>query len=282
MVGILSDAPALDIPVERGPLLGSGAASSVDQILEAAQHVLVTDKSGRAEVRLEFGEYLFCIVGEFPTENQLWGCPHPELDITQDTTVDLGRLPDEWSGHDQSNTHPALPPGASGTSVITFGTVSSYMEDAPLVIRPRVAVEFITAEDVDAWWREVLGSEVAPVLDKFAAFYPRGSTISRLSTPTRTNADGLASIFVEPGPWLACAHFPDPNHTMIAGCADVAISDNTTIYVFFDNGRAHIDTGHGAASGAYRRLSCHQQLRLGQQPDHLVLLGGSRYRCLSR
>lgn len=165
---------------------------------------------------------------------------------------------------------------------LTFGTVSSYLEDAPLVIRPHRYIEVIAAGDIEDWMRQAEVPEAVTHPDSIGAFYRERDRLSSGSFRppwVRTGERGSANQPLSPGRYLICPVFGVGSIEMVAGCDHVTVSDETTVYVFFDEGRAFIDTGDGPAADAYRRLSCPQQRRLGQRPDDLVHLGGNRYRC---
>ena len=177
------------------------------------------------------------------------------------------------------------PEGTAKIEVLTFGTFSSYMEDPPLVIRPDIRVEFVAASETTNWWNSRIEGPASGLAED-DSIGPWDAKPLEWGTPepespraVTTGRDGAASVFTTPGEYLVCAHFYD---SRVAGCNEIQIPTSATVYVFFADGRAFIDAGVGPASDAYRRLSCHQQRRLGQRPEILKNLGGSRYRCLSR
>ena len=165
---------------------------------------------------------------------------------------------------------------------LTFGTVSSYLEGAPLVIRPHIDIEVIAPGDLDDWMKRARVPEAVTHPDSIGAFYrewERWDEPSLWPSFVGTGERGSANKPLGPGRYLLCAYF---YVRMVAGCDHVTVGGDTTVYVFFDEGRAFIDTGDGPAADAYHRLSCRQQRRLGQRPDDLVDLGGGRHRCPSR
>ena len=173
--------------------------------------------------------------------------------------------------------------------MLTFGVVSAYLADSPLVLQPDISVEFVAADGFDAWWEAtVAGAYGGADYDQVGPWEANSNSIDRPRTGPRsarqltTDQDGAGRAPLAPGNYVVCVDFGHPYRTMIAGCGPASVGNDTTVYVFFDEGRAFVDGGDGSASDAYRRLSCRQQLRLGQQPEHLVHLGGGRYRCPSR
>ena len=179
------------------------------------------------------------------------------------------------------------PEGTAKTDIVTLGTLSPFLEDSPLVIRPGILVEFVAAHDATDWWNSKIEGPASGVTEDDSLgpwdVAPRDwETEPEASRPVTTGHHGAASASIPPGEYLVCAHFRESPGSRIAGCDEIKVPTSGPVYVFFDEGRAFVDTGHGPASDAYRSLSCRQQLRLGQQPDHLVHLGGGRYRCPSR
>ena len=89
-VGLLDSTVSVDIAFDTPAIvkvLGRGVTSSMERISSAAQHVVVTDGSGKAETELEFGNYMFCVIGGFPRDNEIAGCSESDIGIIQDSTL---------------------------------------------------------------------------------------------------------------------------------------------------------------------------------------------------
>ena len=190
--------------------------------------------------------------------------------------------------------------GAVRLEVLTFRTASSYLEDSPLVTVDDIAVVFVAAEQFSQWRSDYVGAPYGDTAEDSALgpwkvkatneedrrlhrswWNPAPGTLSR--NQARTNEHGQAIAYIPVGDYQACVDHLISHHAwLIVGCGAVEISHGSVVYVFFDQGRAVIDTGDGPASNAYRRLDCRQQRRLGQTPDDTVAYGIHRGRCPSR
>ena len=197
------------------------------------------------------------------------------------------------------------PDAAEGTArieVLTFRTASSYIDYPPVVMAGNSAVVFVAADEFDRWFSDNTDGPYGDTAEDSARGPWRVSFTYDDEDPSRwdpepdslsphqarTNKHGQATAHIPAGDYHACVSkiLSDYNRSrftwMIVGCGAVQISHGSVVYVFFDQGRAFIDTGDGPAFDAYRRLDCRQQRLLGQTPEDLVHRGGDRGRCPSR
>ena len=188
--------------------------------------------------------------------------------------------------------------GTVKVEVVSISSPSYYPADPSVYPRSRVPVEFVTADRFDRWsTRNIEGPLIETAesagLRLWKLKHPYNESRNRFNPPfgplsphyATTSRDGHATVYVPPGDYRACVHFLDTTGTpfwAVAGCHPITVESATVVYVYLADGTAHIDTGHGAASDAYRRLSCQQQRQLGQTSDQAPTHGPHRHRCPSR
>ena len=279
--------------------------------LEDPAYVVITDLYGTAAVDVVSGRYLVCAM--YPRilvyGTAIVGCDY--VSVSTDATVDvslgdwdiesIGIDPENWNYfHLYSDVSIRVVDSMSDSvilerlesmalvKVLSFGTVNSYLDNAPLVLRPEMVVAFISADHVDAWYSHVTGDAEADAGSVPIGAIPNtaiSSSAWRVESPAQyviTDDNGTSQTLLHPGEYLVCSYIPGLNAGSIFGCEHLTIGPGTIIYLYFDDGRAHLDVGGGTASDAYQRLSCQQQRQQGQRNDYPAHILGGRYRCLTR
>ena len=171
---------------------------------------------------------------------------------------------------------------APGLEVLSFGTLSAYLIDDPLVVRPGIGIALIARDHADRWWSFAAYHSIRPTGGGSSSEFPLllSEPYPHKALNLRTNHNGVLRRHVqapETGQYLACAFYTE---RQVAGCDPVTIGAATRLYVYFGDDRAHLDTGDGAAAAAYEQLGCRHQRRQGQRHPGLAHLGAG-YRCVN-